>query len=98
MVQSLTRLAENSRPRKAASAASSVGEIPAAAVLAEQLWLGAEIDDELIDELRSVVAGSVDRDIGLLAGELAQFLSLAGALGEVPAEIPEPYILLDRGE
>ena len=71
---------------------------PAGANLAEHLWLGAEIDDELIDELRSVVAGCVDRDVGLLAGELAQFLSLAGALGEMPAEIPEPYSLLDRGE
>jgi DNA-binding CsgD family transcriptional regulator len=71
---------------------------PAGAVLAEELWLGAEIDDELIDELRSVVAESVDRDVGVLAGELAQFLSLAGALGEMPEEIPEPYSLLDRGE
>lgn len=70
----------------------------AGAILAEQLWLGAEIDDELIDELRSVVAGAVDRDAGVLAGELAQFLSLAGALGEMPAEIPEQYSLLGRGE
>ena len=71
---------------------------PAGAVVAEQLWLGAEIDDELIDELRSVVAECIDRDVGVLAGELAQFLSLAGALGEMPAEIPEQYSLLDRGE
>lgn len=71
---------------------------PAGAALAEQLWLGAEIDDELIDELRSVISACVDHDIGLLAGELAEFLSLAGALGEMPVEIPEPYSLLHRGD
>lgn len=69
----------------------------AGSIIAEHLWLGADVEDDLLKDLVALVKQSIELDLGWYGGELAQYLVLVGAIDEVPAAMPDPYVALDRG-
>lgn len=71
---------------------------PAGSVVAEYASLSGRIDPDLIEELISLMDRCMRLSAIWLAGELAQWLVLAGALDEVPAVLPAPFVSLDRGD
>jgi DNA-binding CsgD family transcriptional regulator len=70
---------------------------PVAAARAEAAWLHGD-RDAVAEATEGVLPLALERRWGLLAGELALWRRRAGLGGDIPAEIPEPYVLQLTGQ
>ena len=82
--------------------ATQAGEIqrtgPSGATLAEYIWTGGSLDRTFLPRLRAVMAECLERESRWMAGELAFWLYMIGALDRIPEGVAEPYLLAGEGE
>jgi len=71
---------------------------PAYLAFAEKVWLDDDIDDDRVERALEVMELCMERGNAWAAGEIAQWLQLAGVLETVPPGAPEPFRLLCAGE
>jgi len=90
------------RATKAWKGALDAGEVqrtgPAGQAIAEYAWLGGSLPDDLKSQLLEVVDECARLGALWHAGDIAQFLWLAGEIDVMPEEVAEPHTLLGRGE
>lgn len=75
---------------------SHVGRI--AATVAEYVWLGAKVEDDLTGPLPDLVEQMKPHLSPWYVGELALWLWLDGRIDAIPVEAPPPYRMLGEGE
>jgi DNA-binding CsgD family transcriptional regulator len=71
---------------------------PSGATLAEYVWIGGSLDSAFLARLRAVMAECLERESPWMAGELAFWLYLIGAIETIPEGVAEPYRLAGSGE
>lgn len=71
---------------------------PAASVLVEYYWLGGEVTPRLLDRAIEIRDDAYRLGSVWVAGELGQWLRIAGLVDDVSEHAPEPYRLLADGD
>ena len=69
-----------------------------AATIAEYVWLGGKVEDDLTGRLPDLVDEMKSLSSPWYVGELALWLWLDGRIDAIPVEAPEPYRMLGEGE
>jgi DNA-binding CsgD family transcriptional regulator len=78
--------------------ADSDGLLRAASGIAESVWLGADENPRLLDELASVLEEGIEKEYPWPAGQLAYWLWMLGAISTAPCGIAEPYVDMINGD
>lgn len=71
---------------------------PAYSVVAEYAWLGGQVEEALLQRAAEVMDWCYEHGSRAPAGEIGQWLFLLGKLDELPPLVPEPWLLLSRGD
>lgn len=82
--------------------ALAAGEVqrsgPAGQAIAEYAWLGGSLSDDVRSQLLGVMDECIRLDAVWHAGDIAQYLWLAGEIDAIPERVAEPHLLLANGD